>query len=1127
MCYIYNLKNYKSNNMKKNILISICTFVFIAAGFSQEKVEQNSKLAAKTEDNTAVSKKTKTTKPDKKTKELRKKLAYFQEHSPFKKVILLSKDERKQNGLPPNKYYENEWEMTISPTLGRPTPENLEVVRGNLKRERQRLLATGRVPGDAVDNSWVERGPTNVGGRTRAVMFSPNDPTIETVFAGGVSGGLWKNTNISNATSAWTRVNIPENLSVSCITYDPNNTNIFYVGTGESYVGGDVNGDGVWKSTDGGVTFNKVFGGVSGATTFQSATNLTINSPVSIAGNYQCYPTNPANFGVSVTTQITANIVLVNDGTTAPTLGCGTTLANGASLSGKIALIRRGDCPFVEKVKNAQGYGAVGVIVMNNIEGQPVPMGGTDTTITIPSLMLSKSDGDMLEAALALGIVSVTMNPSIPGSFTGNLVPGQQHINDIKVRNNAGVSEVFVAAGDSFYGASNATTFLGGPSFGLYKTTNGGSTWSEIGLPLTTAGNKHCPNDIAIGTDNKVWVSTTNSTVYGDGGGIIFASTDGTNFTQKHAVTNGDRTQIAISSTTADKLYVLSEIKQTGTTPGIEVRITSTTNGFASSTITALPAGDESREATYGFTGGQAFYDLMIETDPTNDQIVYVGGIDLYRSTDGCSTWTPISNWTVNSSDTTLMLKANVHSDQHAMTFKPGSPNVALFGSDGGVSYASSLSSATANSTTSITSRNIGFNVTQFYSVGVAPSNAVSGLTNDYFVAGAQDNGSQYFAGATTGASASTKAQGGDGAFSMFDQGADKYFITNYVYNQRINSRSATSTQTKEINLDTTNSYGAFICPMALDSKLDILYSDYTVPASGTVATVYGVRRYTNVKPGFGTGTVSKSTLTDALLNSRPTALTVSKYTTTSTTLLVGCLSGRLLKVTTANTTPTWTNITGPGFVGSVSDVEFGATENDIFVTFQNYDVVSVWYSADGGITWQNKEGNFPDIPVKCILQNPLKLNEVIIGTELGVWFTNSFETASPVWNQSFNGMSNVKVTDLDLRDDNAVYAATYGRGIFSGIFTAATLANEDFTNTKGVSIYPNPSNGQFNININQYSGKVNIQVVDLNGREVFTTKNELFNSEKAVDLKMLESGIYVLRISGEDLNYSQKIIKN
>ena len=50
-------------------------------------------------------------------------------------------------------------------------------------------------------------------------------------------------------------------------------------------------------------------------------------------------------------------------------------------------------------------------------------------------------------------------------------------------------------------------------------------------------------------------------------------------------------------------------------------------------------------------------------------------------------------------------------------------------------------------------------------------------------------------------------------------------------------------------------------------------------------------------------------------------------------------------------------------------------------------------------------------------------MDEVIIGTELGVWYTNTFNTASPIWVQSYNGMSNVKVTDLDLRNDNVVYA--------------------------------------------------------------------------------------------------------
>ena len=81
-----------------------------------------------------------------------------------------------------------------------------------------------------------------------------------------------------------------------------------------------------------------------------------------------------------------------------------------------------------------------------------------------------------------------------------------------------------------------------------------------------------------------------------------------------------------------------------------------------------LPAGNETRETTYGFTGGQGWYNLMIEADPSNDQILYVGGIDLYRSNDAGNSWTTISNWTTN-----------VHSDQHAMTFKPGNSNIAVF----------------------------------------------------------------------------------------------------------------------------------------------------------------------------------------------------------------------------------------------------------------------------------------------------------------------------------------------------------------------------------------------------------------------------------------------------------------
>jgi hypothetical protein len=104
--------------------------------------------------------------------------------------------------------------------------------------------------------------------------------------------------------------------------------------------------------------------------------------------------------------------------------------------------------------------------------------------------------------------------------------------------------------------------------------------------------------------------------------------------------------------------------------------------------------------------------------------------------------------------------------------------------------------------------------------------------------------------------------------------------------------------------------------------------------------------------------------------------------------------------------------------------------------------VVNVFYSKDGGETWENKEGDednggLPNLPVRSILQNPIVLSEVIVGTDLGVWYTKNFFDSSPSWSPAFNGMSDVRVTDLDMRDDYKVFASTYGRGIFSSYFSS------------------------------------------------------------------------------------------
>ena len=71
-------------------------------------------------------------------------------------------------------------------------------------------------------------------------------------------------------------------------------------------------------------------------------------------------------------------------------------------MSGKIGLIDRGVCDFVVKVKNAQDAGAVGVILADNAVGSPPPgLGGTDPTITIPTVSITQADGATLKAALA------------------------------------------------------------------------------------------------------------------------------------------------------------------------------------------------------------------------------------------------------------------------------------------------------------------------------------------------------------------------------------------------------------------------------------------------------------------------------------------------------------------------------------------------------------------------------------------------------------------------------------------------------------------------------------------------------------------------------------------------------
>ncbi|CDF77874.1 glycoside hydrolase (GHnc) [Formosa agariphila KMM 3901] len=1024
----------------------------------------------------------------------------FLENSPFKNTQELTKKERANKGLPPKRYMERLWELTMNPALGHPTPENLATIQKELITQRKSDLAQGRIPGDDSNNNWVERGPNNVGGRTRAIIFDPNDSSNETVFAGGVSGGLWKNTNISNASSVWTSVNIPENLNISSIAVDPNNSKIMYVGTGESYVQGDVNGNGVWKSTDGGNSWTHVFGGAEGETVIQTAASVTVNSPSEIANRNVA---ETADFGPRNT--VTGDLVMASDGSASPYEACGR-ITNNAEVKGKIALIYRGNCGFIDKVKYVQDAGAIGVVVINNEAGAPIGMGGTDTNnaITIPSVMISMSAGSDIRSAIDSGdTVNVKIRYS---SFAGYYVlNGNQHINDVLVRDNNGVSEVYIAAGSTAYFDSSPFTLLGPDDFGLYKSVDAGSNWSAVSLPLSENGSRFEPNDIELGADNTVWVATRNSLYYSDGGGTILSSKEGNVFTVKHTL-EGSRTQIATSPTNPNKIYVLAE----GTEDPVIMQ--KTTDGFATITELPLPDDVDPNMSADDFCRNQAYYNLVIKTDPKNDETVFVGGIDLFKSENGGVVWNQLSHW-YGYDDL-----ANVHADQHAIVFGNNDSSKMVFGNDGGVYY-SSASGENAEA------RNNGYNVTQFYTVAISPT---SPFKSELILAGSQDNGNQLFQGVVSpGINSTTDITGGDGAATFFDQdGEDTYLITNYVYNAlitKIDYRTGVRTTIFEDEEEASN--GEFINIQALDSRLDYLFSNFS---SGNNYSYIAFRtKVEEGETGFVVDTISNA----AFLNASPTAMAVSPHETTGdhSTLYLGLENGKLLKVGNASTesSQTWEDISSPQFLGSISDIEFGGSSNTIFVTFHNYGVNNIWSTNDGGTTWKQKDGNLPDMPVKTILQNPLNLEEVVVGTELGVWYTANFSNDSPTWVSAFNGMSNVKVLDLDLREDNTIYAATYGRGVFSGKFTGESLSVEDNVLASGISLYPTVSNGEFKVNSKTNLGEVNLQIFNLSGQSVYV-KNLNLSGNTATDITLnVASGMYLARFTeGATTTVKKFIIK-
>ncbi|MGB0980006.1 MAG: WD40/YVTN/BNR-like repeat-containing protein, partial [Croceimicrobium sp.] len=486
------------------------------------------------------------------------------------------------------------------------------------------------------------------------------------------------------------------------------------------------------------------------------------------------------------------------------------------------------------------------------------------------------------------------------------------YVNDLVVRDESGSSVVYAAVrGNSYRGQWHGIS-----NTGLQRSINGGTSWTQV-LPNAPGGSSpYAPADIEIAADDRLWVGTQENP-FGDGGGRIMYSDNGTSWTVSRSVSGGERVELACAPSNSNYVYALTESQ------GQAHEIARTTNKGATWFVRNEPNDADNGIPSTDFTRGQAWYDLILAVDPNNQNTVIAGGIDLFRSTNGASSWTQISKWSNNNNLANLSCSL-VHADQHQVVFKPGSSSTVLFGTDGGVYYTNSV--ATAGSSNVISGRNLDYNVTQFYAAALHPT-----AGSNYALAGSQDNGTQKFT--NPGYGSTTEATGGDGAYCFIDQTNANYQITSYVYNNYWRSTNGGSSWGFRFQND--NSTGRFINPADYDDNQDILYSART---SSTV------NRVTGISSSVSIGSISISGM-----SSMASHLRVSPYTTNSTTLFVGTENGNLFKVSNANSSPSTSNIGSSSFpTGRVSCVELGANENEILVTFSNYGVTSVWYSSNG-----------------------------------------------------------------------------------------------------------------------------------------------------------------------------------
>lgn len=561
---------------------------------------------------------------------------------------------------------------------------------------------------------------------------------------------------------------------------------------------------------------------------------------------------------------------------------------------------------------------------------------------------------------------------------------------------------------------SNFNTLMVGTDDGLYRTTNGGSTWTHLLTTATIYDIDFMPNSATM--------------VYAAGrGGAFYRSTDGGaswNNWYDVADARASRTSIAVSPAQPYGVYMLVSNSEDKDDPkqAFNGLYYSHDNGDHWTKKSSLSPNVFSGDGVDLFSS-QELYDHALAVNPFDSSLVFTGGVRIFRSLNAGSTISIINN----------SGSAAYHPDIHELVYSPFG-NTLYACTDGGIYK-------TVNNGVTWTPLNNGLSITQYYriSVSTASTNIVLG--------GAQDNGSHLRSTASSSLERVVGADGMDNAISLSapsvmyagtqsggfhystNSGASFSDVTNAKDLQDNYSIPASAAWITPIDVSTTNPYVIFMGyhPLVKGVK-GLSWSFYNIGYTGFNNPRVSGRTFVQVAPG----------------NTNIIYAGDNNYNYDG-------LEDQKLAWRSSDGGQSWKRI----YPGGSDDPKFTAlTMNpddpkEIWVTAGNFEAgKKVYRSLDSGQTWSNISGSLPNVPVNCILyddNNGSPNDALYIGTDIGVFYRDNtlgdwvpFSTNLPV----------VEVTDLELNETAGLLrAGTYGRGIWqTSLYAPVCITNQTFT---------------------------------------------------------------------------------